>query len=446
MVHSSATSVFAARRASALMLLLPGLAVGAAQIQLDTTVGTVLDPAVCATASAIAVEAGTQVQFCYTVTNTGSQLLRYHDLSDSFGPVLVNQTLELAPGESTRATARRVIFSAVVNPATWSSRASLPYAVATSAQPGGPAYAFVDIAATGTPLSLFDDAEFNVALPFLFSFNGVVSDQLRVANNGAVLFGVTQGDADYENLALPAPAIGNALLPFWDDLSDQAGNVYYEVRGAAPQRKAIIQWHQRPHFEDPPPASPNGVTFQVILSEEDGSIVFQYADVDFGNAAWNNGASATVGLSFGPVAVPFAFNQPVVGSGLAIRFTPITPDQAVSTDAAAVVAQSPKMTLNAQRVDFGLLPGQAAQKTLTIGNVGDASFSWNLSETVSAATPVTPPGHRSPVLARAVRDVPEKERRHPLQCRWRGAPTRSSPTLSICAAAISCRSTWPRPR
>ena len=84
-----------------------------------------------------------------------------------------------------------------------------------------------------------------------------------------------------------------AILPFWDDIDADTGDVYWEVQGTAPNRMvdhrvvqpAALQQHRRRR------------TFEVILYEGTNEIKFQYADVDFGNASYNNGASATVGIN-----------------------------------------------------------------------------------------------------------------------------------------------------
>ena len=165
------------------------------------------------------------------------------------------------------------------NVATWTASTAVP---------------FIDISATGTALNLTDDSEANIVSPFPFTFFGATSSDLRVGNNGGILFGVTTGDLGLTNAALPAatglPA--PAILPFWDDMDDETGNVYWEVQGTAPNRKLIVEWYNRPHF--------NGVgtaTFEAILYETSNAIEFRYLDTDFGNAAYNYGASATSAYS-----------------------------------------------------------------------------------------------------------------------------------------------------
>ncbi|MDJ0757303.1 MAG: SdrD B-like domain-containing protein [Ardenticatenaceae bacterium] len=151
---------------------------------------------------------------------------------------------------------------------------------------------FTDISGTGTALGLGDDGEGNITIPFSFDFYGNSSTNLRVGNNGAVLFNTTSGDVDWTNGNLSGAAAG--FYPFWDDIDNDTGNVYWQTLGSSPNRRAIVQWEDRPHFNNI-----GNSTFQVVLNESDGAIDFVYQDVDFGNATYDNGASATIGISDG---------------------------------------------------------------------------------------------------------------------------------------------------
>jgi hypothetical protein len=368
-----------------------GIAHAAAQLDLAVTVGTDPDPGVCAATTTLGVLTGTAVNYCYRATNTGTTTLLYHDLVDSaWGVVLDDESISLAPGASTFVTRLRTVDDTTTSNALWTAR-TLPYQFMTSAQPGGPTYAFVDISlpGTGTALNLADDGEVNLTLPFAFTFDGVASNQLRVGNNGAILVGVTSGDVGVDNQALPTATLGRAIAPFWDDLDDETGDVYYVVQGTAPTRRAIIQWQARPHYVEPQPPTPNTATFEVILSEGSNTIAFQYKDVDFGNAAWNAGASATVGLNLsGGLATAFSFNQAVLPASFAIRFTP-TAETASDSASATVVALRPGLRLSTTSFEFGQAPATTQSVQLTIGNDGDYPLTWSIAE---AATDCAIPG------------------------------------------------------
>lgn len=177
-------------------------------------------------------------------------------------------------------------------------------------------YSFVDISPTGTVITLTDDGEVNLALPFAFPFYGGSSANLRVGNNGGLLFNATTGDVPITNAAMSG-APNNFIAPLWDDLDDETGAVYWRVLGVAPNRIAVVQWHNRSHF----PGPGDGATLQAVLYEN-GNLLFQYQDVNFGNPATSNGASATVGIrGVGAAnALQYSFNTPGVSDGLALCF------------------------------------------------------------------------------------------------------------------------------
>jgi uncharacterized repeat protein (TIGR01451 family) len=89
-------------------------------ITLAKTVGT--DPSVCATTDSIEVPAGTEVTYCYMVTNTGDVSFDLHSLVDSeLGLILEDFTYFLNPGTSAFITATAVITETTVNTATWNA-------------------------------------------------------------------------------------------------------------------------------------------------------------------------------------------------------------------------------------------------------------------------------------------------------------------------------------
>jgi len=73
---------------------------------------------------------------------------------------------------------------------------------------------FVDISGTGTALNLTDDSEANITSPFPFTFYGVTSSNLRVGNNGGILFDRTGRSGDDERDAAERDD-RVAMLPFW---------------------------------------------------------------------------------------------------------------------------------------------------------------------------------------------------------------------------------------
>ena len=165
------------------------------------------------------------------------------------------------------------------------------YTWVSSDEPGGPSYNWID-ATGGTALGLADDGEANVTLPFNFSFYTSTSSLLRVGNNGAAFYNATTGDVGVTNY--PMTDTTNTpnyfIAPFWDDIDSDTGDVYWMVTGSAPNRQVVIEWYNRPHY-----SNVGSATFELVLFEN-GDILYQYQDVNFGDAAYDNGASATVGI------------------------------------------------------------------------------------------------------------------------------------------------------
>lgn len=91
-----------------------------ATISLAKTVGT--DPNTCAPTGSIAVNSGTQVTYCFEVTNTSPSALITHTLADSeLGLLLFEFPYSLAPGASAFITESVVITATTVNTATWTA-------------------------------------------------------------------------------------------------------------------------------------------------------------------------------------------------------------------------------------------------------------------------------------------------------------------------------------
>lgn len=167
------------------------------------------------------------------------------------------------------------------------------YSFRTSNDPGGPIFGWI-VPAGGTALDLADDGLANITLPFTFTFYDRSTRALRISNNGGILVGATSGSLSYDNASMNGANTPNYLIaPFWDDIDDSGGNVYWSALGAAPNRRVVITWQNRPHFSDV-----GAATFQAVLHES-GTVLFQYLDADFGDPRFDAGASATVGMRGG---------------------------------------------------------------------------------------------------------------------------------------------------
>ena len=191
-------------------------------------------------------------------------------------------------------------------------------------------YSWID-ATGGTDTNIHgDDTYATIPIGFNFDFYGVTYTDVIVSSNGFITFGSTSGASDFGNVSIPnTDAPNNFAAPFWDDLhpGQSGAYVYYYSHGAAPNRKLTIEWYNVPHF-----SNVGGATFEVTLYEGSNNLIFQYQDVDFGNALYNNGASATVGVenAEGDVGTQYSDNSASISNNMAIKFTTSCPSTAVT--------------------------------------------------------------------------------------------------------------------
>ena len=344
------------------------------------------DPNACGTAQTLAVRVGDSVNFCYTITNASGLTLGYHTLVDSVGGEIFSLLHhDLAPSESFQFNRTVTVQDGVdTYDATWTAQDYAPGYRPVEATPD-----FVDIRATGTPLGLADDGVAGITLSFAFSLYGVSSSDLAIGNNGELVFGTLDAVSAAFNDTLPSTfAIlgqGALIAPFWDDFGEAGGDVYWEVVGTAPNRRAVIQW-DRPHFQFDDGGHAN---VESILGE-DGSLSFQYASTVFGdpsNPDWDNGGSATVGLQNADASVGnlYSFDTPLVTSPLAIDWIATTPT-AFMASATATLDVSPALVPATISVTPAPIDASAASGDtpitvpVQIANAGDMELSWNLLE------------------------------------------------------------------
>jgi len=196
-------------------------------------------------------------------------------------------------------------------------------------------YSFVDISGGAGGASVLggtDDGTVALTLPFAFRFYGQPYTLVCVSTNGALYF-VTSDSAcstvlDFANTDLSSvapPGDLPSILPLWSDLTFQvvgAGAVFYQTIGTTGNRRFVVQWNNAY-----PQGSPDPVTFQVVLSESNNAVLFQYKTVGLGpgNPA-NNGGQATIGLhNTGAPAnlqqIAWSYRVPVVGDSTALSFS-----------------------------------------------------------------------------------------------------------------------------
>jgi hypothetical protein len=212
---------------------------------------------------------------------------------------------------------------------------------------------------TSTRLREFDGMTNNVRLvplQFSFPFYNEIYANVWLSMTGFIST-ANPRDYLYENTPIPQADIPAGLIaPLWDDLADFSyigdGFVWTHTSGPVGEREFIATWQDVRHWDAFFDQAPSSVQFQVVLNEGDGSIVFAYQDVTFGNAALDGGASATVGLQSpdGSRGVEISFNAPTLSGGTAYRCqrgVVIAPPSAPLSVQAGLVGGAPRVSWQA---------------------------------------------------------------------------------------------------
>ena len=365
------------------------------------------DPGQCGNATTLEVDAGERVNVCYTITNTGETRLRNHWLRDNRPPRPFARQLLLEPGESLHFN--RLITAAESQTITAEAQSTdvLPWYFAVVN-----GFEFVDISGSGTPLDLEDDGSANVVLPFRFNVFGVSSDQLCINNNGFMLLDWSKPcDGFYEDASIPnesVPLRSNQIAPFWDDLFT-SGNVYYAVVGQEPNRRFIVQWHQKNHYNNGQ-SDPGTITFQAVLDESTNAISFQYLDTTFDNAQhpeWDRGGSATVGFqsyvrdSFGGAWRSLPFHQPALDSQSGLTWPPTRFFHATATATATLNVRAAAISVSPEALEATVPQGGSTSVPFTISNTGTLNLQWQVGE--------SPLGGRSHFPLSPIPDIAEEK-------------------------------------
>jgi hypothetical protein len=168
---------------------------------------------------------------------------------------------------------------------------------------GCPSGGFVDISTSGTSITLNDEDEYPLPLQFPIFYQGTLYSGATIGNNGSLILGSTTAQVPAANTTLTTAQ--NGLYPFWDDLASSGPGIWFQTIGVAPNRKLIIQWEK-----DRVGAVGNNLKFQLIVEEATQEIFFVYEDAVTGSLAYDNGASATIGLAGLNQDLEISFNSP----------------------------------------------------------------------------------------------------------------------------------------
>jgi len=164
-------------------------------------------------------------------------------------------------------------------------------------------YSYETIA--GTNLNLGDDAVAALPSPFPIGFGGGSFNQLYISSNGTISF--TDAYSEYANQDLRPGGFPSydfqpttLLAPFWQDLfpvKDTTQNVFWDVTGASPNRKLVVEWRNVRSFACRSDAGAT-IAFQVVFSEGSSDVQFNYQDTTFGGDCISQdfGIAATIGV------------------------------------------------------------------------------------------------------------------------------------------------------
>jgi hypothetical protein len=196
---------------------------------------------------------------------------------------------------------------------------SFGYTYKDSSEADGPTYGWIEIAppagGSGTEVDLPTSWQggyfWPISLPFTFNFYGVDYTELAIGSRGTLSFG--DRAIGRENLPLPSPRIFEVetfIAPFWDFLVIDPGAVYYQALDSM----FIVEYYQVSRY-----GGFDG-TWEIILFEN-GSILFQYQDMDFAYYWGNYGRSATVGIQGDAITgSQYSYETAVLSDGLSICF------------------------------------------------------------------------------------------------------------------------------
>ncbi len=255
-----------------------------------------------------------------------------------------------------------------------------------------PVYSWIEIdpayGGSGTILNLIDygdnGAVLDVNMPFNFNFYGYNYDLITVCSNGFIAPG-GDAQASYMNTEIPGPHGPNPMIAvFWDDLKTNSGNVCYYHDTSL--QVFIVEWSRVQTDWN------NSIeTFQVLIFDPnyyptpsgDAEIIMQYhtvnnTSVGSYSGSYNHGQYTTVGLESQSslVGLGYTYNNtyPTAAMPLqdqmAIRFTTV----------GGGALSPPVMQLSQSNLNFLVQPGNTANQTLEITNLGEANLVYNFDK------------------------------------------------------------------
>jgi len=192
-----------------------------------------------------------------------------------------------------------------------------------------PAFNWNDISDSANLLttSELDDGWKNVNMGFSFTFYGQTYTDVDVSTNGYLTFG---SDPDnYTADSIPdTNDPDNIIAPFWCDLDlSGGGEIFAKTMGTAPNRQFIVQYKNVDFYDASERPGNALLNFEVILSEADNSILFQYGDMLSVNSHGNgdggdpDGDDTSIGIenADGGLGVNHSYNTASITDNMALK-------------------------------------------------------------------------------------------------------------------------------
>ncbi|MCB1070697.1 MAG: S8 family serine peptidase [Kiritimatiellae bacterium] len=223
----------------------------------------------------------------------------------------------------------------------------------------GPQYQWIDISATGTPLTMSDDDVKPVAIGFPFPFYGQAFTNLFLCSNGWLSF--SEQGTDYFSYPLPnLAAAANMIAFFWTDLNPSGGgSVHYQTIDAD---TLVIQFTDVPYF-----FATENISIQVVLKAT-GEIFINTLDMDIPFDPVVTGIQNEDGTDgftvFNPGNFPGAFTTILIDPG--VRFATLPAALACGTIEANSSQSTPIL------FETSGLPGESYDATLYL-DINDGS-------------------------------------------------------------------------
>ncbi len=190
---------------------------------------------------------------------------------------------------------------------------------------------------TGVPVTAQDDyfvGPFEIGFDFVYFGN--THDEVAIGPNGVVSFYLPDilGIVSWTPLPIPNNILPRTIMAPYQDLFDRPiaphdNYIYHVTVGEAPDRKFIVGWCEAPMYG----CNDQRSTFQVVLNEQDSSIVCHLIRKPACDR--NAGNRGTLGLNFENglgVAVPGRNDASWTASGESWRFTPDGPENYIVTE------------------------------------------------------------------------------------------------------------------